>query len=132
MRKDRNKSLENIANGFRAAHKINTIRNSSLQTSDTRTSVRKAEPDVLKEMLQVLAEFSPDKYRSNLASSLDQSSLYADTFKNLKQHLRDSSSRSMKSDDIIDAMRIVKPAVKGKNEHMIDKVLRIYEILKEE
>ena len=130
MSKDKRKSLDTIANGFRAAHKIQSIRNSSLVRSDGTTSVRKAEPDMLKEMLQVLSEFSPEKYRGSLSRSLEQSTLYADTYKNLKQHLEGSSTRGVKSDDLIGAMQIIKPALRGKNLHTIEKVLRIYDILR--
>lgn len=130
MSKDKKKSLNTIADSFRAAYKIQTIKNSSLVRSDGTSSVRKAEPDTLKEMLQVLTQYSPESYRGNISKSLEESSLYADTYKNLKQHLKSTSSRSVKSEDLIDVMQIVKPALKGKNLHVIEKVLRIYEIMR--
>lgn len=128
MSRDSKKSLENIANGFKAAHKIQNLKNSSFRSEEGMPG--QSPPELLKEMLQVLAEFSPDKYRGSLSTSLQQSSLYADTYKNLKQHIRESSSHRAKSDDLIRTMQIMKPVLTGRNQHNIEKILKIYEILK--
>jgi hypothetical protein len=83
------------------------------------------------QMLSVIAQYSPEPQRNTLNDKLQKTTVYQNTYKNLKQHLKNmQSERHVSSDGLIRTLEIVKPAVSEDRRNIIEKVLQIHKILK--
>lgn len=125
---NRNKSLEHIANSFHAAGKIQSLRNSVLK-EDSRMSVTQDRISLLQEALQVIAEYAPDPHKSALGDTLHRGSVYNNTYRDLKQHFKVVQEQGMNSDHLIRTLDIMKPVLSNRSRNLIEKVMKIYEIL---
>jgi hypothetical protein len=126
---DKHTKLQHLANGFHAAGRINNIRksNSLTRSEDSSNSINIS---ILKEMLQTIAEFSPTAHRGPLEGTLHRSYEYIDTYQNLKNHFRAVSNQKINTESIVRTLGLIKPVVNNSQQNMIEKLLRIYEIIK--
>lgn len=122
--------LEQITNGINAAYKIQNARN-SLNRKSPEERQETSNVDLLLQMLSVIAQYSPETHRNSLSDRLEKSTVYHDTYKNLKQHIKSiQSDRQVNSEGIVRTLEIVKPVVDKDKRSAIEKVLQIHEILK--
>ncbi len=122
--------LEQITNGINAAYKIRSATNSLNQRgSESQQEINNVE--LLMQMLSVIAQYSPEPQRNSLNDRLEKTTIYQNTYKNLKQHLKSmQSERHVDSDGFVKTLEIVKPVINGEKRNIIEKVLQIHEILK--
>ncbi len=122
--------LEQITNGINAAYKIKTATNSLNQRS-SESGQEISNVELIMQMLSVIAQYSPEPQRNSLNDRLQRTTIYQNTYKNLKQHLKSmQSERHVNSDGLVKTLEIVKPAISGDRRNLIEKVLQIHEILK--
>lgn len=130
---DNSKYLQSIANGIYAADKVRNL----LKTTNTRsnnTSEMVAHTiSVLGEIIKVIADYLPaeNSYRgSNIQEIINRSTVYGNTYSQLKQHLFNAKEGRLKQGRILETLEIVSPLLKDEPKITIDKVLKIYEIIK--
>jgi len=135
------KKLETIANGFYAASKIQNIYNNNIKSnSETRSAADKN--SALREILEIIAQYSPNSYRNSISEAMSKSAAFSDTYRNLKNHLnryKNGSNMNRNSTEatnmptaegVIRALDIIKPAAGEQSSYLIDKIIKIYDILK--
>lgn len=124
---DKYKKLETITNGINAAHKIRSLQNS---TSYQRADGKPDTLTLLSEMLSVIAQHSPETHRSSLSERLDKTNVYGEAYRGLKQHVKGIKSNDrIEKNDIIKTLHIIKPVVDERKQTLIEKILKIQEIL---
>ncbi|WP_010250565.1 hypothetical protein [Acetivibrio cellulolyticus] len=127
---NRYQKLEQITNGINAAYKIKNARD-SLNRKGPEERQETSNVELLMQMLSVIAQYSPEPHRNSLSDRLERTTVYQDTYKNLKQHLKNlQSNRQVDSEGIVKTLEIVKPIVDKDKRSLIEKVLQIHEILK--
>lgn len=125
---EKTRRLEQIANGIQAANKIQQVYRSTLRNDDTST-VRADRKAALFDILGIIAEFSPDTYRSILGDTIDKSHMFGEAYRNIKHHLRVSRNQSINREMLVQTLGHIRPIVGNRRKALIDKVLKIYEIL---
>lgn len=126
---NRNRKLEHLANGFNAAGKINNMRKSQSR-DDSNNSLSPNNLNAIREMLQTIAEFSPEYHRKPLEGTIYKSNEYINTYRDLKHHFRSVSKQRVDAESFVKTLGIIKPVVNNNQQVMIEKLLRVYEILK--
>ncbi|MGI6777930.1 MAG: hypothetical protein ACOX7R_07945 [Acetivibrionales bacterium] len=125
---DKYKILENVANGIYAACKIQDTYKSRLQRN-SEAAVIQDNISTLNQMLQILADYSPEMHRNKLGEAISKSSQFSSAYRNLKKHFISARNQRMNKDLIIKAISTVKPIVDNRRKAALDKALRINEIL---
>ena len=127
---DRYQKLEQITNGINAAYKIRSAGNLLAQRdSENRQEINNV--DLLIKMLSVIAEYSPESHRDTFNENLQKSTLYHNTYRNLKQHIKNiQSNRHLDSDGLAKTLEIVKPILTKDRRNIVEKMLQIHEIIK--
>jgi hypothetical protein len=125
---DRTKRLHGITNGIITAGKIHNIYKSNLH-SDSRTVIKAGRLSMINDILQALSEHSPDKPAKLLSETIDKTVTFSNTYKGLKRHLSLSQERSMTGNDMLETLSIMKPALNNQQKVLIDKIIKIYDIL---
>ena len=125
---DKYKKLETITNGLNAAHKIMTLQTSAInQRSKDSTKIT---PALLSQMLQVIAQYSPDKNKIPLTRSLEQTNRCSKAITELKEEVLNIREKNkIYKDDVIKTLHILKPIVDPNRQTIIEKILKIQEIL---
>lgn len=122
--------LEQITNGINAAYKIRSVTN-SLNQRDSESRQETNNVEILMQILSIIAQYSPEPQRNSLNDRLEKATVYQNTYKNLKQHLKSMrSERHVDSDGVAKTLEIVKPIIVGERRNIIEKALQIHEILK--
>lgn len=121
--------LQQVTNGFQAASKIKSVSRRSLSDDDG-TTVMPGNVHRLNEMLQIIAEHSPDLHRTALGDTLQKSGEYYKVYRDLKQHFKFARGQRMNMDILLKTLTAVRPSLSHDSKAMIDKILKIYEILK--
>ena len=124
---ERHSSLNYIANSFFAADKIRNVYNSSIQENN-RDSAREFNFPIILEVLKIIGDYSPGKNKEIIYSAVDMSSLYNNTYRNLKEHIQCSRSRNINLNDLTKTLE-VRPIFRDRNRVAIDKLLKIYQII---
>jgi len=126
---DRYKKLEHIANAIHAAGKIkDTYKSNVRDASDT--AVKPDNITLLNNMLQIVAEYSPGMQKGLLSQTTNKCNSYSCAYRNLKQHLNSLNGRGMDRESLIKTISIIKPFMRSRHSHFIDKMVKIHEILK--
>lgn len=125
---NRYKKLNTIANGINAVSKIQEVISSS-PGNNPKTTVREDKKTTLIDILHIIAEYSPDRSGNLLSDILNRSEQYCDSYKNVKLHLNSTRNQRVNRQNFINTLSVIKPLLDNRNKVMINKVLRIYEIL---
>lgn len=123
------KKLEYITNGICAASKINEIYNSRIQTRDG-SSIMPGRLSMLNEILNIIAQYSPTRQGSLLGDAANKSTEYSEAYRNIKHQINSVRSNGIDADTVINTLKHVKPLLRGQQLHTIDKIIRIYDIIK--
>lgn len=124
---DKRTKMDSIANGFYAAGKIREALQSNLR-SDSTTAVRVSNTDLLGQVLDILSQYSPETRREPMQRTLQKSSVYMQTYKNLKQHMKTTESRSMSRHNFVHTLTLMSPILSGRRQLMVEKILKLYEL----
>ncbi len=119
---------DNIANGFNAANKVRDVYNSSLR-EEQNLSVRASNVTLLLQMLSAISEYSPEPHREVISRAVDRCNLYNCTYKDLKRHFGSMRGQSPSFRNFTETLGIIRPILDNGNKSVIDKILKIYEIL---
>lgn len=127
------KALELITNSFIAASKIRELQTPKntrgTQTGDRVNNIGVNNIGLIFDILQVVSDYSPGKYRQPLSHATRQSRRYVETLFNLHQHINNLEKPRLKSQNIINTLNIIRPIL-GTNEAQIaQKIIKIYEVL---
>lgn len=125
---DKYKALEYIANGIHAANKIQDVYKSTLHR-DSNTLIRPDNFTMLNQVLQILTEHSPEIHKRKFEEALSKSSEVSNTYRNLKRHFKVVKNQRMNKDLFLETLSVLKPIVDNRRKAMIDKAIRIHEIL---
>ena len=123
-------AISNITSGLNAALKLRDL--TKQQTGNNqRFSLSKSTPEMLSEMIKTVAEHNPSGYNriSGVHGTVDMTSVYLSAYRELKLHLENSKSRSPKSSDMLGIMNSVKTIVPVKQQQLIEKIIKISEII---
>jgi len=123
------KKLEYITKGINAARKINEIYNSRIQTRDG-SSIMPGRLTMLCEMLDIIAQYAPTSQGRLLGNAADRSAEYSEAYRNIKHKINYVRSNGMNIDTVIDTLKYIKPLLRGQQLHTIDKIIRVYDIIK--
>ncbi len=125
---DKYNILESIANGIYAAGKIqDTYR--SRQQRNSESTVFPDNVSTLNRLLQILADYSPQMHRGKLGEAISKSNELSSAYKDLKRHFSTARNQKIDKDLIIKTLNTVKPIVNNRRKTVLDKALRIHEIL---
>ncbi len=130
---DNSKYLQSIANGIYAADKVRNLLEISNVRSNTPSGMLAHRISVLGEIVKVIADYLPaeNSYRgSNIQDIVNKSTTYGNTYSQLKQHLFHAKEGRLKQGQLIETLAIVRPLLKDEPGITVDKVLKIYEIIK--
>lgn len=123
-----NERLENIANAIHAANKINSTYKPE-KNNNLKTRLLPANVDVLKNILGIIAEYSPKRHRSKISNTLERTSHFSTTFRDLKHYMSSSRSDSGYRKSFIDILSILEPIADVRKKNIIQKILKLDEIL---
>ena len=127
---DRYQKLEQITNGINAAYKIKNVGN-SFTRNDSENNRKINDVDLLIQILSVIAEYSPESQRSTFSDNLQKSTVYHNTYRNLKQHIKSiQTNRNLDSEGLARTLEIVKPILAKDRRNIVEKMLQIHQILK--
>jgi hypothetical protein len=126
---DRYRSWNRIANGFYAADKIKNLITSPI-SNNQRASVMESNLSAIIEVLRIIGEYSPDNHRPVINNIVEKSTLYSNAYQNLKDHIQSNAGNTGNLDSVAKALSIIKPVVSNNPGITIEKVLKIYEIIK--
>lgn len=126
---DRYKKLEYIANGIHAANKISKIYSSDLQTRDG-SRIRPGKLSSLNEIIGIIAQYYPGSRGTMLGDVADKTASYSEAYRNVKHQVSSTRGGGTDAETVINTLRAVKPALGGQRLHTIDKIIKIYEIIK--
>lgn len=121
------KKLEHIANGFYAAAEIRNMYNTRLH-ENADTSVRASSISMMDQIFDILTRYSPQRDREPLEKTARQSSIYIDTYRNLKQQLKSPETRKVNKDNFVNTLSLMKPVLSNRDKTLVDKILKLYEI----
>lgn len=120
--------LQAIADGINAANKIHNIYKSGL-LSDSRTVIRDGRLAMINDILQVIAGNSPERSANLLKETLEKTTVFSDTYRNLKRHMTLARNRSMNSGDLVETLNIIKPALSSQQKVLVDKVIKLFDVI---
>jgi len=127
---DKYQKLEQITNGINAAYKIKSAGN-LLTERDSENHRKTINVDLLIKMLSIIAEYSPESQRDTFYENLQKSTVYHNTYRNLKQHIKNiQTNRHLDSEGLAKTLEIVKPILAKDRRNLVEKMLQIHEILK--
>ncbi|HHW00667.1 MAG TPA: hypothetical protein GXX36_14105 [Clostridiaceae bacterium] len=127
--KNKYEKLEYITKGICAANKINEMYNSRIQTRDG-SSIMPDRLDMLCEMLNIIAQYSPAPQSRLLGNAADKSAKYSEAYRNIKLQINNVRSNGMNIDTVISTLKYIRPLLRGQQLHTIDKIIRVYDIIK--
>lgn len=123
----RNQKIENITNSLNAASKIKAIQKSSTR-SGSDNSIFPINPDMLSEILKIIASHSPNTFRGPLGETCERCDTYINTYRKLKQHLYSTKKQKLNMDKFVKSLQIMHPVLGSNEKLMVEKILKIYEI----
>lgn len=123
------RKLEYIANGIHAANKINEINSSSHNMRDG-SSVKAGKLTRLNEIAGVIAQYYPGPHGRIIGDAAGKSAVYSETYRNVKRQINSSRGKNIDAGTMINTLRTIKPALGGQQLHMVDKIIKIYDIIK--
>jgi len=126
---ERNKTLEHIANGIQAASKIQKVYKSAFRSASGTPVIAAGRP-MLAEIIKIIAEHSPDTHRKILGETLNKSYQYSEAYKNIKQHLRATRNQAIDKEALVKTLNAMRPLLSNRRKAMVDKLLKIYQMLK--
>lgn len=129
MDNNKYKKLEYITNGIRAANKINEIYNSRIQARDG-SGIMPSRLSMLNEILKTIAQYYPGPHGSLLSNAVIKSTEYSEAYKNVKHQINMARNNGIDADMVINTLKYIRPLLRGQHMHTIDKVIRIYDIIK--
>lgn len=121
--------LNYLANGIHAASKIRDIYKANLK-EDPNSAVRASNTDIVNQVLNVIAQYAPEPYRQDVQTTVQKCCIYNDTYRNLKQHIRSTANHRMNDEEFIRTLDIVRPVVGNRERILIEKIIKIYQIIK--
>ncbi|HHW31144.1 MAG TPA: hypothetical protein GXX20_05650 [Clostridiaceae bacterium] len=130
---DKYSVMENVANSLLAASKIRkmyTPVSGDLLQAERGQSVSiqsRPQPD---QIMEVIAHYSPEKYKSSLSNTVRICADYTNSYRNLKRNFTLAKNRGISSDTIASTIAAMRPILDNKSKVLVSKVLKIYEILK--
>ena len=125
---DRYKKLEAIANGFYAASRIQNALSTDIETNSG-ASVRSSTLDRISEVLNIIDKYSPESFRQNVSGIVSKSMRYSRAYKDIKQHLYFARDKKIDRDMFINTLKVMKPILNNKQILIVNKFLKIAEIL---
>lgn len=126
---DKYKVMENITNGLLAANKVQKAFSPIKQDSRNGDISLYNNPQ-LGEVLEIIADHSPRKYKDTLSSTLGKCNTYTNTYKELKKNFGLTRSKGVNGDAIASTLSAMRPVTNPQGKLLISKMLQIYEILK--
>lgn len=133
---DKDRYLDNLTNMLNTVAKLKGTYSRS-NTGDSILSSGAGRREMLTEMLRVVSEHSPENHKRLMGDTLEKSRKYCDAYKCIKEHFRDvrKQSRSngslvVEKDNLLKTLRVMKPVLDTRRAEAIEKVMKIYEVLK--
>jgi hypothetical protein len=123
-----NNTVNSIANGFNAARKIYKIKNTSVR-NDYSTTVNQSIVSYVIEALQVICDYSPENSKKFLREIINKSNLYNNTYLGLRNHVYDTYNQKMTVKNLARTLEIINPVLQNQNKLIVEKILKIYEII---
>lgn len=124
----REDKLEAISNGFYAANKIRQTLD-PIADNNSRISVHRDNLESINEIFNIIKQYFPNSYRHNFLPAIDKSMEYSRAYKNIKQHFSSEKDKKMDNEMFIKTVKVMKPILNNKQNVIIDKFLKIAEIL---
>jgi hypothetical protein len=121
-------TLEQLTKGFQAAEKMKQIY-SLKDREDSKVLVLNGSLTVLKEALQIIAEYFPNARGGSFHYALKKSTQYSKAYKEIKQHLRDSHGRKTDINHVLKSLKVVIPVLDTKKRVYFEKILKIFDVI---
>lgn len=125
---DRYRALVHIADGIQAGMRIRSVMASN-NKSDERISIKDSGRANFKEILGILAQYSPESYRNSLNNTLLRSNQYSDAYNHIKRDITSAKTGNLNRDMLISTLEAIRPVTSVNKQSAIDKIVRIFEIL---
>ena len=125
---ENNNTLEYIANGFHAAHRIRNLYTSNINRS-SELSVLPSDITTLSEVLKIICDYLPEINKAPLNRAIDQSNLYSEAIRNLKKHVATSRGQKFDMNNVARTLSIVQPLLGDNHKALLQKLIKIYEIM---
>lgn len=122
------KNLYDLANGIFAAGRIGEVI-SSAHINETRGMDNSNPISVFTRILEILAEYSPEKQRNILGQTANRGRLYMEVFNKLNQTLSTYREKSIiDRNDIVNTLAILQPVLSSREKVLIDKIIKLNEV----
>lgn len=125
---DRFEALEQIANGIQAAGRIKKLFRENTRGGDE-AAIMPSSVSTLNEVLEVIAEYSPGFRRQAINDTVIKSNMLSDTYRSLKTNFSNAREGKLDRESVLKTLSAIRPMVSERQKLLIDKVLKIYEIL---
>jgi hypothetical protein len=128
MRTEDYKSLNMITNCFLAAEQIRKVNRQPLNEGEYR-SVIPGNEDALYQILSIIANYSPEKYKKPLTETISKVDVYRKSYKGLKRNISTMRDQGFNRNQFIEILSLMQPVLDTRKQNMINKILKLIELL---
>lgn len=128
MKIEDSKSLNLITNCFLAADKIRKVQKQPIHDGEGRP-VNSSSTDALHQILQIIADYSPETYKKQLNEAVNKVNLYNNSYRNLKGNISTLREQGLNKEQFIQVLSIMHPVLSTRKQNIITKILKLNEIL---
>lgn len=126
---EKQKVLELITNSFIAAGKLRELSPQN-RTRTGESGNMQINPESFLGILQIISDISPERYRTPISTAINRSRTYMETYGNLRNHITSLNKPRLRSGNIIKTLEVIKPVLGSNEASVAEKVIKIYELLK--
>ncbi|MCX7710649.1 MAG: hypothetical protein N2484_12480 [Clostridia bacterium] len=119
--------LESIANSIHAANRIKSLQ-SQTRDNAARSSIPIDNIALLSEIIQSVAQYSPQNYRSPLSDTSNICRQYCNTYRSFKQHIRSARRQGVNKETFVTSLSILEPVLDHRKKAAIAKIMKIYDL----
>lgn len=122
------KKLYDLANGIYAAGRIREVIEFA-QSSETRGMDNLNPIAAFTQILEILAQYSPERQRNIFGQTANRGKVYMEVFNNLNQRLSTYREKSiLNRNDIVNTLTILEPVLGMREKAIIDKIVELNKV----
>lgn len=125
---DNKLSLEKITKGLQTVERIKQAFGSKPR-EDSKTSVKPDNLSLVRDTLQMIAEFWPDMRGGLFNEAFQQSNRYSGAYREIKKHFKDMRGQKTDISQVLKTFKVIMPVLDNRQKVNFDKIVKIIEIL---
>jgi len=125
---ENNITLGKITQGLMAIERIKGILGADVR-EDYNSKVKADRVDIVHETMKAIVDFFPTAKGVSVGSALKRCNEHCNTYKEMKQHLRDMRGKQADMNHVSKALKVMSPILKNSQKIYFDKIIKILDII---